>query len=63
MTLTQYLKQHDLTDEAFAAMIDVERSTVSRLRGSQIPKRDIMHRIVQATNGAVTANDFYGVAA
>lgn len=63
MTLTSYLKKHSLTDDAFAALIDVERSTVTRLRGKQIPKPEVMRRIAKATNGEVTANDFYGVAA
>lgn len=63
MKLAEYLKLANLTDADFAQRIGVERSTVTRLRGDQIPTREVMRAIAEATNGAVTANDFYGIAA
>ncbi len=52
-----------MTDQFFAELIGVERSTVTRLRGGQIPKKLVMQAIVEKTEGQVTANDFFEVAA
>lgn len=61
MTLAQYLKEHAISDADFAVKIGVNRSTVSRLRRDtgQLPSRDTIAAIAKATDGAVTANDFW----
>lgn len=59
MTISDYLRLHKMTDQVFADLIGVERSTVTRMRGGQIPKKEIMLRIVSVTAGKVMANDFY----
>ena len=60
MKLLQYLKLSKIDDETFAGAIGV---TVSGLRkwkyGERVPRPKMIERIVQETQGAVTANDFY----
>lgn len=59
MKLETYLKTNGLTDEAFAALVDLSQSQISRIkRDKSWPTRDVMERIAKVTNGAVTANDF-----
>lgn len=62
MKLETYLSEHELTDEAFAALINRNQSTVSRLkRGVTRPDWQTLAAIANATDGAVTANDFMPV--
>lgn len=64
MTLDQYLKSNGLTQSAFAALIGVDQTTIHRMLASgQIPSKPTMIKIVEKTNGAVTPNDFFEVAA
>ena len=61
MRLADYLKAHSLTEAQFAELIGVNRSTVGRWADAErpiMPQREHLTRIVDATNGAVTANDF-----
>lgn len=67
MRLADYLAQKHMSAAEFAAIIDVDRSTVSRwLDVSQNktfrPRWDQIPRITAATDGLVTANDFVGAA-
>lgn len=60
MTLSEYLRQHDLTAASFAERIGVATMTVCRYaKGQRIPRRAIMARIVAATGGAVGPQDFF----
>lgn len=64
MNLATYLEKHDMTATAFAAKIGVSIATVTRAaRGEIMPSPETMRRIIEATNGKVTPNDFYGSAA
>lgn len=64
MTLADYLVEHKLTHQEFAARIGCEQPTVTRfVKKRRIPSPDLMRQIAGVTNGAVTANDFYEVAA
>jgi len=61
MSLDEYLKAHNLTDEEFGERIKRSRMQVFRYRnGRQIPRPAVMKRISEVTGGAVTANSFYG---
>ena len=61
MTLADFLTSRDLSLTAFAAQIGVSTETVRRYRdGTRIPEKEIMTTIFTATDGAVSANDFYG---
>ena len=57
MTLSDYLKLTDQTDEKFAAKIGVNRSTVTRIRHGNFPSKTTIDAIVEETGGKVTAND------
>lgn len=60
MTLDQYLTENNETAVAFGARIDRATSTVTRLRnGETKPDQATLARIFAATNGQVTANDFW----
>lgn len=60
MTLADYMTAKKLTDAEFAALVGVNRSTISRLRRlNQRPSFETMAAITQATRGKVTANDFW----
>lgn len=64
MTLDQYLSDRPETETAFSLRIGADQSTVHRLRkAGQIPGKDTMARIFEATDGNVTANDFFGIQA
>lgn len=61
MTLDRYLSEQKLTQHAFAKRIGVTQSRVSRiLSGGTVPGR-LLQRIYEATDGAVTPNDFISV--
>lgn len=61
MTLAEYLRDRAISDADFAALIGVDRSTVNRLRRDtgQMPSAATLQAIAKATDGNVTANDFW----
>ena len=64
MKLQSYLDLKGLTHEAFGDEIGVKRLTVWRwVHNEQFPRPHHIQAIHRATDGAVTANDLYGVAA
>lgn len=63
MTLDQYLAETGIRETPFAELIGTTQPTVNRLRKGQVPSKELMARIYEATGGKVTANDFYGQAA
>lgn len=62
MKLETYLSERSISDATFAQAIGVDRSSISRMRRGQIPSKDVMVKIADATGGKVTANDFFGIA-
>lgn len=59
MDLETYLSTRGMTDAAFAAQVGLERSVVTRLRNKKAtPSMASAARIFDATDGAVTPNDF-----
>lgn len=59
MKLAEYLEREGLTDAAFAALVRIDRSVVSRWRrGETRPDWCSLDRISAATRGEVTPNDF-----
>lgn len=59
VTLDDYLRDTNLSVEAFAEIVKVSRMTVYRWRsGESFPERDHLRRILHATNGRVTADSF-----
>lgn len=63
MQLATFLAAADLTAAAFARRIGVGRATVCRwLNGTRLPTDpDVLALIFAATEGRVTANDFFGL--
>jgi transcriptional regulator with XRE-family HTH domain len=60
MKLKDFLKEEKITQEQFAKVIGVSQATVSRwCDGFQKPNQKMMTKILIATQGKVTANDFY----
>jgi DNA-binding transcriptional regulator YdaS (Cro superfamily) len=59
MQLRAYLDREGIAADDFAAKIGVDPVSVHRyLRGVRRPKWTVMGRIIKATSGEVTANDF-----
>lgn len=58
MTLTKYLEANKITPLQFARQIGVDQITVYRWsKGHRFPRKHIQ-KIMKATGGKVTANDF-----
>lgn len=64
MKLIDYLHRERLTAAAFAARIDVSASTITRLLARErVPKLDLLEKVMIATDGEVTPNDFLKIPA
>lgn len=64
MTLKDWLENEGITIPEFAARIKRTPEAVRRyVNGERIPDRETMPVIVAETGCAVTANDFFGIAA
>lgn len=60
MTLKEYLKENHLSQEQFAQVLGVSQPAVFKwANGYARPKHKYMVDILVATNGKVTANDFF----
>lgn len=59
MTLAEYLSSKRLTDEAFASIVNLSQSQISRIkRGISRPSWSAVEAIERATGGEVSASDF-----
>lgn len=64
MDLAAYLQTKNQTPDEFAEDVRVSPNTIGRyIRGDRFPRADVMQRIVQATSGVVTPNDFFSLKA
>lgn len=60
MKLQNYLALNAVKQKDFAARIGENQTCVNRYcLGQRIPRPDVMRKIFDATNGAVTPNDFF----
>lgn len=60
MKLADYISEKQTTASRFAGEVGVPVSTITRLlRGERRPGIDLVARISTATDGAVTAEDFF----
>lgn len=60
MKLSCYLSENNLKATEFAAEAEISLPAVYKyLRGERIPNKRVMPKITKATNGLVTANDFF----
>ncbi|WP_044559030.1 DNA-binding transcriptional regulator [Azospirillum sp. B4] len=63
MKLADYLHAGNITAAEFARRIGRSRSTVARwCTGQRHPDAAAMRAVMQATEGAVMPNDFFGIA-
>ncbi len=61
--LKDWLSAEQLSVSEFAVRIDRTAEAVRRyVTGERIPDRETMPKIAVQTSGAVTANDFFGIA-
>jgi hypothetical protein len=61
MKLSAFLESRKINPAAFAAGTGLARQAVHRyIAGERIPDKSAMAKIVAATEGEVTPNDFYG---
>lgn len=58
MTLREWLDRNKVTVEVFADRIGTHHSSVSRYAGGRMPRKEVLKRIKEATDGQVTADDF-----
>lgn len=63
MRLKEYLDQTGVTRAEFARRIGVQHITVTRYLNGRVPEPSVMEKIIETTDGEVTANDFFGIAA
>lgn len=62
MKLSAYLKHRGITGLAFAEMIGVAPSTITRLATGSVPRKPgTMLLIYEKTGGLVTPNDFFDI--
>lgn len=62
MKLEAYLKTYNCSVEDLATKAGISVPAVYKyLQGNRTPSRAILPRIVEATNGLVTPNDFYNI--
>jgi predicted transcriptional regulator len=63
MRLAEYLSETGLTRAEFALQIGVKQFSVTRYLNGRVPEPSVMCKIIEATDGKVSANDFFAVAA
>lgn len=63
MKLSDYMRQHALSDDAMAALVGgCSASAVRKWKyGERMPRAGVLARIHDATEGHVTANDFLSI--
>ncbi len=59
MTLKSYLKMKGIKPDDFADSVGFSKGGVLKwISGERYPRHEAISKIMEATNGAVTANDF-----
>lgn len=62
MKLSTFLSERKISTADFAAKIGLSEVSITRYAAStRIPRRQHMLAIAEATEGLVTANDFFGI--
>ena len=60
MTLKSYLKMKGMTPHQFAEAIGFSKGGVLKwVNGERYPRHEAIQKIMEQTNGKVTANDFH----
>lgn len=62
MKLDKWLKNNNITTERFGKKVGVSRSQIHKYaHEGAIPRRQIMHKILEITQKEVTPNDFFDI--
>lgn len=60
MTLQEWMQNEGMSDAQFARRLARSTAAVNKWRnGLRTPRADALRQIVEATDGQVTANDFF----
>ena len=60
MTLKEYLRQSGISPDEFADTIGFSKGGVLKwISGERYPRHEAINKIMEHTDGAVTANDFH----
>jgi len=59
MRLQEYLSETKQTRAEFARQIGVKHISVTRYLEGRVPEASVMGKIIEVTDGKVTANDFF----
>ena len=60
MKLREFLSENEISEAAFSAQVGVSQVAVHRyVAGQRTPSYEIMLKIMDITDGKVSANDFY----
>ena len=63
MTLSDYMKAHGLSQADLSRRLEVSETTVMRYLGGRVPEPKTLQKLIDLTEAAVTANDFFVVPA
>lgn len=58
MTLGDWLKSRNMTHDDLARRLGCDRSAVTKWVGGRLPRKDVLRRLKEITDGSVTADDF-----
>jgi len=58
MKLKKYLSKNKITKTKFAQVADISRETLYNLLEGRPPNVRTLHKVIRATKGAVTFDDF-----
>jgi len=62
MTFNEWLKKEKISVDFISKKLDFNAATCAKWKyGQAIPRKPDMLKIVEATKGKVTPNDFYGI--
>jgi transcriptional regulator with XRE-family HTH domain len=59
MRLQEYLAINHISRADFARKVDVSVESVRRYLTGRVPETSVMSKIIEVTEGKVTANDFF----
>lgn len=62
MRLQEYLTTNSVSRADFAVQIGVSTESVRRYLNGRVPESSVMCKIIEATRGQVSANDFFQIA-
>lgn len=63
MRLEEYLTVNHVSRADFAVQIEVSVESVRRYLNGRVPEPSVMCKIIEATRGQVSANDFFHISA